>query len=310
MRRIFGYVIFAVGCLLIFLGPLLYLYTKPRVEKAPIDVYDRTVSTGSAKVFSGQLLRLVGPFPAENISIAKSNRSASSEDVAVISIFNRARNLQTSKDFNYDYTIYSMDRTTGEEVRCSCGETPGIRGLTLKFPFGTKPRTYSFYDSTARKPFPARYVRTDTVEGLTVYLFRSDVPATKIGTLDLPGALLGAGKGLFPTDRWYSATTSLWVEPITGAVVKAGQISGQWTTYQGKYAVTLAQTNFVNDRPSVAHTAEQIRTKVYQLRLVELWVPFFGPILAVILIVLGLILLRPLRPSRPSLEPTPAEAFA
>src|SRR5207249_1033907 len=40
VRRIFGYIMFTLGWLLVFLAPLLYLYTKPRVEKAPNDVYE------------------------------------------------------------------------------------------------------------------------------------------------------------------------------------------------------------------------------------------------------------------------------
>lgn len=310
MRRIFGYMTFAVGCLLILLAPLLYFYTKPRVEKAPIDVYEKTISVGAARTFSPEVSYAVGPFPAENISIAKSNQKVSTKEIAVISIFDRTRNLLSGKDFSYGLTVYAMDRNTGEAVRCGCGETPGIKGQTLKFPFGTKKRTYAFYDSTAKMPFPARYVRTESLEGLDVYVFESDVPATQIGTLDLPGSVLGAGHGLFPTDRWYAATTTLWVEPVTGAVVKAGQVSSQWTTYQGKFATTLAQSNFVNDQQSVAHTAEQVRTKVYQLRLVELWVPFFGPVLGAVLIAVGLLLLGPLRPSRSGAEPTRAEVFA
>jgi DUF3068 family protein len=327
VRRIFGYMGFAVGCLFVFLAPLLYLYTKPRVEKAPIDVCEATISVGSAKVLSPQVLYVVGPFPAENISIAKGNQKASSKDVAVINIFDRSLNVQggraanmsicdrparvrTGQDFNYGLTVYAMDRASGEAVRCGCGETPGIRGLTLKFPFGTKKRNYPFYDSTARKPFPARYVRAESLEALNVYLFRSDVPATRIGTLDLPGGLLGVGKGLFPTERWYSATTSLWVEPVTGAIVKAGQVSSQWSRFQGKFAITLAQTSFENDQQSVGRTAELVRTKVSQLRLVELWMPFFGPVLGVVLIAVGLIFLRPLRPGRPAAQPARAEALA
>jgi hypothetical protein len=310
VRRIFGYAVFAVGCLLVFLGPLLYLYTKPRVEKAPIDVVDQTDSVGYARVFSGRLLYMVGPFPARNISIAEANRKVSTRDALVIRITDRAINLLTGENFNHDLTVYAMDRTTGEAVRCGCGETPGIHGFTLKLPFGTKKRTYSFYDFTARKPFPARYVRTETLEGMSVYLFRSDVPPTQIGKLDLPGSLLGAGKGLFSTDRWYRATTTLWVEPVTGAIIKAGQVSSQWTTYQGRFALALASSNFVNDRKSVADTAEEVRTKVYQLRLVELWLPFFGPVAGVVLVVVGLLLLGPLQPRGSSREAARAEAFA
>jgi Porin PorA len=307
VRRIFGYMAFTVGMLLLFLAPFLYLYSKPRVEKAPIDVYDTTVSLGTGNIFRARTTHLEGPLSLVNVSIAKSNLAASTKEIAVISIFNNAFDRATCDNpeepdplkltgceaVNSDFTIYAMDRVTGEEAQCDCGETPGIQGQTLKFPFGTKKeRTYQFFDVTTHKAFPAVYVRTEKVAGLTTYLFQSDVSPTQIGTLDVPGALIGSTEKTVSAARWANATTSLWVEPDTGAIIKASQISSQWLMEGDRFALTLANTNFTNSDASIESTASKVRTKFIQLRFVELWLPFFGPLIGIVLIVVGLVLLR------------------
>src|SRR5439155_6197302 len=103
VRRIFGYVVFTLGWLFVFLAPLLYLYTKPRVEKAPNDVYEVTRSFGSGRIFSAKSFHVEGPMPVENVSIARSDTEASSKRVAVISIFQRTINLQTGGDIDYQF---------------------------------------------------------------------------------------------------------------------------------------------------------------------------------------------------------------
>jgi hypothetical protein len=309
VRRIFGYIMFTLGWLLVFLAPLLYLYTKPRVEKAPNDVYEVTRSFGSGRIFSAKTFHVEGPMPVENVSIARSDTEASSKQIAVISIFQRTINLQTGGDIDYQLDVYCMDRASGYAVHCP-SEQPRHEGLTLKFPFGTKKQTYPFYDSTAHAAFPAQYLRTEKLEGMDTYVFRSDVPQTSLGTLVLPGSVIGSSEPGIVTFRWYKATTTVWVEPITGAIVKGAQVASQWTTNGGQYVTTLADTDFVNSQDSIAHIAEKVRTKVWQLRLVEYWVPFFGPVIGLGLIVLGLIMLATARPVSRRFVPEPAEAVA
>jgi DUF3068 family protein len=320
VRRVFGYVAFTLGWLLLFLSPLMYFYTKPRVEKAPIDVYDITRSFGTGNIFRARTTRLEGPLQLENISIAKGNLAASTHEVAIISIFDRTVDLATCDnpaesdptklrcdDVSSDFTIYAMDRASGEAVECVCGETEGIQGQTLKFPFGTKKHVYQFFDVTSHKAFPAHYVRTEIVQEMTTYLFQSDVPSTQIGTLDVPGALIGSAEKTVTASRWYKATTMLWVEPVTGAIVKAGQISSQWLMEGDRFALTLASTDFVNSEESIKETADKVRTKLYQLRVVEFWVPFFAPIIGLIFIVVALLLLRRIGESRSGVFRQPAE---
>src|SRR5438876_9151950 len=105
MRRALGYAAFMLGCVLIFLGPLLYFYATPRVEKAPYDVYDTTVSIGSGSYFSVKSLSVVGPAPVKSIATAKGDPARSTTDVAVIGIFTRTLDLQRG-DFDYGYSRY------------------------------------------------------------------------------------------------------------------------------------------------------------------------------------------------------------
>jgi hypothetical protein len=62
--------------------------------------------------------------------------------------------------------------------------------------------------------------------------------------------------------RWYRAQTTLWVEPVTGAILKGAQHAIQWVTRGDQFVTTLADTNFVNSQASVRHTSEQVRGKV------------------------------------------------
>lgn len=305
MRRVVGYVLFTVGWLLIFLAPLLRFYATPRVEKAPTDVYDNTVSLGAGRIFSVKSFSVEGPLPLRHDSIAKGNPAASTEQVAVISIFGRTWDTRTGGDIDYAFDVYAMDRRTGYAVHC-CGEKPRAEGLTLKFPFGTEKTTYPFYDSTPHKAFPARFVREEQVEGLKTYVFQSDVPQTFLETMNIPGSIAGTNEPSVTVSRWYSAQTTLWVEPITGAIVKGAQHATQWVTRGEQFVTTLADTNFVNSPASVRHTAGQVSSKVGQLILVRFWLPIAGPVLGLVLVLVGFVLVMRSPPrrigSRPALE--------
>ncbi len=299
MRRALGYAAFTLGFMLIFLAPLLYFYATPRVEKAPYDVDDTSVSIGTGSYFSVKSLSVVGPTAIKNIAIAHGFPEHSTTTVAVVGIFSRTLDL-TRGDFDYGYSVYAFDRSTGYAVPSKWAKPPAA-GVTLKFPFHTKKGTYPFWDGTAHKAFPATYTRTEVVDGMTAYVFVSNVPPTVIGTLDVPGGVVGQpGVPNVSATRNYDATTTLWVEPFTGAILKAGQHNRQWLTDAGgTRLLTLADVNVVNDAPSVQSTVDQIKGRLWELRLVSLWFPILAPVLGVIGVVGGLLLLRSAdRPTR------------
>jgi hypothetical protein len=287
VRRILGYVAFTFGLVLIFLSPLLRFYATPRVEKAPYDVYDRTVSVGSGSYFSVAKLAVVGPTGIENISIAKGDPKESTHAVAVIGIFSRTFDTNAG-DVDVGYSVYAFDRTTGYGVDC-CGANPVAHGLTLKFPFGTRKGTYPYWDGTAKRAFPATYTRTEPVDGITAYVFVSRIPPTSIGTETIPGFLAGQkDRASITVERFYQATTTLWVEPTTGAIVKAGQRNQQWfADTVGTRLLTLADIDVVNDEASVQDTVDQVKGRLWQLRLVRTWLPIAAPLVGLALAIAG-----------------------
>jgi hypothetical protein len=295
VRRAAGYSLLVLGFVLIFMAPLFRLYALPRVEKAPTDIYDRTLTIGTGRYFSPKTLSMTDPRPLQNIAITKGNPAASTARVAVVSLFQRTTDVQAGDDISYQQDTFAFDRSTGLAVHC-CGEQPRHQGYTLKLPFGTKRSVvYPFYDITAQRAFPARYERTENVAGLQTYVFVSHVPDTMIGTIDqFPGFLAGQpDKAAVTVYEHYTADTTLWVEPVTGAIVNAAQREAQWATdAQGRFVTALADTNLFNSPRSVQNVARQINSKVFLLVLVSVLVPYLGPVLGVVLLVAAFFLLR------------------
>lgn len=294
MRRVFGYSLLGLGFFLVFLSPFLKFYSLPRVEKAPLDLYDKTVATGYGRYFDVHTLAVTPTRPLVNISVHSGNVKAGSTKVAVYDAFDNTKDTLTGQFIdigNKDRIVF--DRSTGEAVQC-CGATPHQEGLTLKFPFDTKRQTYSFWDTTSGKAFPAKYLRQDSIEGLKVFVFRQTIAPIIIGHQDIPGALVEKpAQENVPANLWYRSVTTLWVEPETGGILKGEQHSTQWLADAGtnQFFFTAADVDLVNDQDSVARTAQRIKSKVDQLDLVKFWIPILGIAVGIPMVIVGFLLL-------------------
>src|SRR5207247_10546918 len=97
----------------------------------------------------------------------------STDTVAVINYENHLIDRTTGNDVDYDKEVYAMNRKSGLAESC-CGEQPKHSGLELKFPFDTQKTTYSLWDAASNKAYLAKYVDTETLDGVTVYRFHSE----------------------------------------------------------------------------------------------------------------------------------------
>jgi hypothetical protein len=306
MRRNAIYAMLGIGLFLIFLAPLLRYYADPRVEKAPLDLYDKTISLGTGKYFDTKSLTLVGPHDLMNISVHKGVPTEGSSSVAVYDSADNTKDLVTGQFINLGNrgrTVF--DRTTGQTVHC-CGESPRQDGLNLKFPFGTERTTYRYWDGTAKKAFPAAYVRDEDLAGLKVYVFRQDIPPTVLLSVDIPGNLVGhPERSTIHASLNYKAVTTVWVEPETGGIMRGEQQANQWLSDpSGAFLMVVSDTNFRNDEASVLRTAKRIKSQLRLLHLLKLWVPLIGLMIGVVLAALGSIRLARV-PRAPGPEPAP-----
>src|SRR6266508_6538882 len=268
MRRTVGFVLFTLGIVLIALSPLFRLYTLPRVLKAPLDTYSTSISSGTGTYFSTKVLKVLTDRPMQNVSTARGDVKDGSKEVAVYDYFSVTKD--TSADggvVDVSTDRYAFDRVTGEAVHC-CGEFPRHEGYTLKLPFHVDRITaYPFWDGTLGAAPPATFDHEEELEGMKVYVFIQKIEPTIIGEpIVIGGPLAGLPAGE-TTNGFisYTATTTLWVEPFTGAIMKGASHATRTLQTGGNPLFVLADTNFTNSDASVKETADQIRSKVFQL---------------------------------------------
>ena len=176
----------------------------------------------------------------------------------------------------------------------------GHEGLVLKFPFGTEKKTYAFWDTTLRKAFPIGFKEETTLDGLKVYVFEQEIPKQEVPQakpLVVPGSLVGdSGKDSAEVQRTYKNTRTLWVEPVTGAIIKGKEQQLATIAYDGQDKLTATQVTIQYDDATVAKNVKGAtengvaeggyQTKAAQLHLIGFWVPLLSLILGLLLLAL------------------------
>jgi hypothetical protein len=166
------------------------------------------------------------------------------------------------------------------------------RGLSYKFPFGTEQRDYEWFDNIAKKAFPIRYDRTETVEGVQTYKFVQKVPLTKLDDRAVPGSVVGQSNVPSVTvGRYYENTRTVWVEPYSGVVVK-GQEELRQTLRgsDGRDLLTVFGGTLAFTQDTIARSAADATEARSQLRLVRALGPAVLIGVGALLVLLGVVL--------------------
>ncbi|QNE22313.1 DUF3068 domain-containing protein [Kribbella qitaiheensis] len=191
----------------------------------------------------------------------------------------------------------------------------GHDGLVLKFPFGTEKKTYRFWDTTTRKAYPIQYKKETKLDGLSVYVFEQQVPKQDLPQakpLEVPGKLVGElGKDSVVVQRTYQNTRTLWIEPITGAIIKGQEEQLATFAYNGEDKVTATKVLIHYDDDTVKKNVQGgkgaeskeggYKSKAAQLHLIGFWVPLLSLIIGLLLI--GLVVFLQLRPRSGAARP-------
>lgn len=229
MGRISTLVLIGVGAFFIALAPLVKFWAAEKIIAAPANQFgiSRLQATG-AQYFSRKDLKVLTA-DLDIIVTTRGDVKESSGDRVVwdeATVVNDVTNRRPQIDLSDRRSAF--DKYTGVGLNC-CGvnvkKAPvTLEGQIYKFPFGVEKKAYKVFNSSVMKAFDARFVREDKVNGLDVYVFEQDVPASKTETLTAPAAVLGmTDEGDVQVDRWYDGKTTFWVEPTTGAPVRQEQ---------------------------------------------------------------------------------------
>ncbi|MCZ7377878.1 DUF3068 domain-containing protein [Micromonospora sp. WMMC250] len=295
MRSTSGAILVGVGTFLIVGAVATPLVVAPALVKVPLDQSSVTVSTAqNATVLDfGTLSERSGV----NLTAHRAVRGDVKDGNADRAVFNVGVRVidDAKKEITLSTDRVALDRRTAMAVACCAEDINGApfkhEGLTYTFPFGTEKKTYQYFDNTARKAYPAKYVSTEKLQGLTVYKFEMTVEPIQISEIKVPGSLLGSTEQVVNAGRYYANTRTLWVEPDSGVIVK-GQEKQLQTLRDGtgadKIKIIDADLAFTEDtQKQQAKAAKDARG---QINLLTTVVPVILGLLGLALVLLGVYL--------------------
>ena len=198
-------------------------------------------------------------------------------------------------DFSADRV--AADRKSGESVNDPKygenvnGDTSVKHvGLTYKWPFHAKKQTYKFFDPVSKQAPDARFIGTEKLAGLNLYKYQADINNID---LDIPLNPPVPGK--------YSDSRTVWVDPVTGVIVKG--VEHQVRTLAD--GTNVADTTLTFDQDALNYQAKQAKDGQHKITLLTVVLPLIGLLLGLVALIAGVLLLRR-TPDRPAGPPAAA----
>jgi len=309
VRKALSYVLIGVGVFGLLLAAGLRFYAPSRAEKTPLNLNIKLVSTGTATLLntsSGQQeqTNLVAT------RLVRTDSAASDSKVTVVQetlcVLRDVNDPPQCGDDNRDPRILDIstdrvaaDRKSGESVNDAKnkygeninGDTNAKHvGLSYKWPFHAKKQSYKFFDPISRQAPDARYIGTERIGGLNLYKYQAD-----INNIDLPVDNAGKIPGK------YSDTRIVWIDPVTGVIVKGTEHQVR-TLADGTPA---ADTTLTFNQDAVNYQLKQAKDGRNKIDMLTLWLPLIALVLGLVFLGAGVVVLG--QQSDPRAEP-PATA--
>ncbi|WP_431781655.1 DUF3068 domain-containing protein [Streptomyces chumphonensis] len=301
-----------LGVFLLVLAPMLAWYVEPRAKRTPIDVDTTTVFKGTGDYFDQQAVAEKTDEPLTVTRRVLGNVAASERDgVAVWDIsqtIDTERTLELDdprKSFQWTTERWVTDRKTNKPVHC-CGETPTefAGDAYLKFPFDVQEKDYRWWDGSLGDTVVLEYVDRVEVQGYEGMRFTGTVDATRTGSRQVPGRLVGMPETpQVMAEEWYANDNiELVVDEATGRIIRA--TTGPHVTLRAPggtdTAVTLLRSEGLTfNEKTQKKQVELARADSSQLRTVGTTAPVGAGVAGVLLAAAGAVLVvRGRRPAQ------------
>ena len=307
MRKALSYVLVGIGVFGLVLAAGLRFYAPSRAVKTPLNLNIKLVSTGPATLLNASS----GQQDQANLvatRLVRTDSAASDSKVTVVQetlcVMRDVDDPPQCGDNNRDPRIVDIstdrvaaDRKSAESVNDSKygeninGDTNVKHvGLSYKWPFHSKKQTYKFFDPISRQAPDARFIGTEKIGGLNLYKYQADIT-----NIDLPVDNAGKIPGK------YSDTRIVWVDPVTGVIVKGTEHQVR-TLADGTPA---ADTTLTFNQDAVNYQLKQAKDGRNKIDLLTVWLPLIALVLGLVFLGAGLVVLS--QQSGPRAEP-PATA--
>lgn len=302
MRAKLGPILVGIGGFVLVVAVMSRVWAYPTLAVAPIDQDSvTTLSASGATVFdTSSLSERTTDLTISAKTVGDIAASEEAGDDIRVWVSSSSTKDTTGKVLSRSIDRAAFDAFTSESINC-CDEytesEEGVRedvehqGLVFKFPFQTEKKTYNFWDSTLDQIVPIDYVGEGEIEGVAVYEFEQVIEPTTTGTIDLPASLLGEeGADTLTADRTYSNTRTLWVDPVTGAVLDRNEQQLSTLRYDGTDRVTLTAADVSYTDDSVSKAVDTVKTKAVLLDVLHTYLPIGGAIVGLLCIGVGVLL--------------------
>ena len=309
MRRVIGLVLIGLGVAALVAAPLLKWYAAPRLLKAPLDQFSETVSEADDATYldiAALEVKTGRQFVATrtvrgDVAAGNSERAVYDVFVKIIDPEKAGEGEEQLVSANTDRVAF--DRSTSEAINCCDenlnGEPTKHEGIEYKFPFGTEQKTYQYFDTSIAAATDMEFVQESELEGLTVYEFEQTIEPTKIAELDVPGDLVGRDEASLTVDRYYSNVRHVWVEPVSGVIVKGAESQLSTLRDGDEDLLTITEVDLEFNEATVkaqAAAAEEARSSA---AVVTTTGPLVAAVLGLVLLGAGIFLARAPRDDAP-----------
>lgn len=293
MRRALSYVLVLLGVFCLVLAALLRFYAPSRAEKTPLNLDIKQVATGPAKLLNaatGQVedTNLIATRRVRTDSAASNSTvTVVQETLCIVKDVGNPPECVDSSDSQQRLVSFTTDRVAADRVSAESVNDPKYGGnvngdtsvqhvgLTYKFPFHSKKQSYKFFDPVSGKAPDAIYQSTEKVAGLDCYKY--------VATIDTMN--LDVSQGVPGT---YSDIRTVWVDPLTGVIVKGIEQQKRNLT-DGTVAL---DTTLTFDQASIDYQAKQAKDGRSKITTLTVTLPLILLLVGLICLVGAVLLLR------------------
>ncbi|MBY6680363.1 DUF3068 domain-containing protein [Rhodococcus sp. BP-316] len=328
--RVIPPILIGLGAFFLVIAILIPLYMVGRLEKTPLDLEITSVSTGTGSVLDSRSLTAGSAVVDQNVPLISqrfvTTEEPSNSDVITVQAGSSLR--RTDRQGDTGLLTATVDRVSLDRVSSmpvdpvgsiqSQADKPAEEvphtGLQYKFPFDSQKQTYPFFDTVARESYDMTFVEETQIEGVTVYHYTQTIPAVDLSAvvpspankLALPASTWGVDGGATPITmtRYYENTRDIYVEPVTGVIVKGQEDVHQYYARRaGTPEVDVVKAVIGFDDNTVTYQLGRAQDGKDQIALIGRTVPIVAGVLGVILLAVGIVLLlrggRTTRGTRP-----------
>ncbi|MEU1194990.1 DUF3068 domain-containing protein [Streptomyces sp. NPDC005813] len=295
-------ILLGLGTFLLVLATMLAWYVEPRAAVNPIDIDTTAVYTGTGSVFDVDEAKTVTD---QRITVTQQVRGdVADSERSGKAVWDVTTTVDTDKSLpaadphdalEFVPGRWVTDRRTNGPAHC-CEEHPYFEGEAyLKFPFDVQKRAYRWWDNSLGATVTLHYRGTKKIRGYEGYRFTGTVPATRTGTRQVPGALVGEPeRSQVLAEEWYANhLIELVVDQRTGRVIYA-QVGPRRTLRapggEKDAAVLLDSRKLAFDTATQKDQVKQAKSESGQLRMVGQTVPVGAGVLGFVLAAVGAVL--------------------